>query len=163
MKLALATCVTTAIAIMTLPGHTSVVVRIGLLTVASVGMVGTLVALREALPGTPSAFAAALTVSPPGPVRPGSLTRLEREVSMAAETAFDLRARLTPTLRDLAAGLLRDRRGVELSRDSARAEALLGPVTWAIVRPDAEPVRDRTMPGISTIELEAVIASLEEL
>ena len=59
----------------------------------------------------------------PAAERPGSLSRLEREVSMAGSAAFDVHFRLRPVIAELAAELLSSRRGIDLERDPERAHA----------------------------------------
>jgi hypothetical protein len=100
-----------------------------------------------------SAFAAALSA----PGRPtGELTdlaRVQREVTLATATAYDLNFRLVPALREVAWGRL-ERAGREPGPDS------LGP-WWELLRPDRVPTADRFAPGISQRDLRSLVDYLE--
>ena len=63
-----------------------------------------------------------------------SLERLERELEMATQSAFDTHYRLRPLLRELAQPGW-PVAGVDLDGPGSRAEELLGPDAWALVRP----------------------------
>lgn len=91
------------------------------------------------------------------------LARLEREVTLATTTAFDVHFRLRPVLRRIAARTLQSRRGVELDRDPATSSRLLGPDLWELVRPDREPPADRSAPGLELAVLGRMVTSLERL
>jgi hypothetical protein len=95
--------------------------------------------------------------------RLAELERLEREVALAQATEFDLYHRLRPVVREIAAGLLFVRRGVDLDRQPERARDLLGEETFDLVRADREPPWDRTASGPALDELRRVVASLEAL
>lgn len=100
-----------------------------------------------------SAFAAALSA----PGRPESeltdLARVQREVTLATATAYDLHFRLVPGLREVAWGRL-ERAGREPGPDT------LGP-WWELLRPDRVPTADRFAPGISERDLRALVDYLE--
>jgi hypothetical protein len=100
-----------------------------------------------------SAFAAALSA----PGRPESelidLARVQREVTLATATAYDLHFRLLPSLREVASGRL-ERAGREPGPDT------LGP-WWELLRPDRVPTADRFAPGISEQDLRALVNYLE--
>ena len=91
------------------------------------------------------------------------LVRLEREVALAQASEFDLHHRLRPVLRDVAAGLLFVRRGIDLDRQPDRAREALGEETFDLVRADREPPWDRTASGPALDELRRVVAGLEAL
>jgi hypothetical protein len=91
------------------------------------------------------------------------LERLEREVSMATNTAFDLHFRLRPRVQRIARQLLASRRGVDLTAQPETARRLLGEETWTLVRPGVEPPADRSAPGLPLARVKAVVASLERL
>jgi len=91
------------------------------------------------------------------------LERLEREVSMATSTAFDLHFRLRPRVHRIARQLLASRRGVDLVTQPDAARRLLGEETWALVQPGVEPPADRSAPGLELARVSAVVASLERL
>jgi hypothetical protein len=91
------------------------------------------------------------------------LERLEREVSMAASTDFDLHFRLRPRLQRIARQLLASRRGVDLASQPQVARRLLGEEGWAVVRPGAEPPADRSAPGPGLSRLGDAVTALERL
>ena len=100
---------------------------------------------------------------PPRPdPRPRELLKLEREVALAGETAFDAYFRLRPHVRALAAVRLAAR-GVELDAADGAAEELLGPEAWAIAEPDLPRPRDHAAPGLALAEIDAAVAALERL
>jgi hypothetical protein len=90
------------------------------------------------------------------------LERLERELEMAMESAYDTYFRLRPTLREIAASRLA-LSGVELDRPDGRAEALLGPDLWALVRPDLARPSDHRAAGLRLPEIERAVEALEGL
>jgi hypothetical protein len=94
--------------------------------------------------------------------RPGALQKLEREVGLASETAFDAHFRLRPYLRNIAAARLRAR-AVDLDAPGGPAEALLGPEAWELARPDRLRPRRHDDPGPSLDEIDAAVAALERL
>lgn len=91
------------------------------------------------------------------------LERIEREVSMAASTAFDVHFRLRPRVQRIARQLLAARRGIDITTQPEAARRVLGEETWALVRPDVEPPADRSGPGLDARRLRAVVTSLEAL
>ncbi len=94
--------------------------------------------------------------------RPRELAKLEREVALATETAFDVHYRLRPAFHRIAASRLRAR-GVDLDAPGGAAEALLGPDAWELARPDrVRPVR-HDAPGIPLERIEAAVSALERL
>jgi hypothetical protein len=74
-------------------------------------------------------------------LRPAGLEEVERAVDFAAWNPSDLRLRLLPLLREVAAHRLLSRRGIDLDRNPADARLALGETTWALVgdAPSAEP------------------------
>jgi hypothetical protein len=118
--------------------------------------------LRRAVPTRSSAFDAAFAAATARRARPASLARVEREVTLATGTAFDVHFRLRPLLRDVAAGMLL-RRGIDLERSPERAEAAVGPDVWELIRPDRPPPEDRTAPGIALAEVERAVDALERV
>jgi len=145
-----------------LPDRAALVGHIWLVVVLALALGVALERLRRELPRRPSAFDAAFERARPTRSRPPSLTRVEREVTLATGTAFDVHFRLRPLLQPLAAGLLL-RRGVDLERSPERASELLGAEAWELVRPDREAPDDRTAPGISIETVERVVADLERV
>jgi hypothetical protein len=94
--------------------------------------------------------------------RVADLARLERELEMATESAFDVHYRLRPIFREIATSRLA-RSAVELEAEGGRAEELLGPDAWAFVRPDALRPSDHYAPGARLSEIERAIDALEKL
>ena len=93
---------------------------------------------------------------------PADLARIGRAVASGTASAGDLHLRLRPVLRDIATDGLR-RHGVELDGDPARAQELLAPATWEIVRPDRPAPADAFAPGLRAAELDVIIDDLEAL
>jgi len=91
------------------------------------------------------------------------LARVEREVSLASGSAFDLHVRLRPTIQEIADHRLQSRHGVGLEDDPLRARALLGEATWDVVRPDRQPPAYRHAPGLPVGELAEIVDALERL
>jgi hypothetical protein len=91
------------------------------------------------------------------------LARMEREVTLASSNAFDVHFKLRPAMREVARGLLGAHRGVDLDTQPERARALLGDETWELVRPDREPPRDRTGPGLDREAIRRSVEALERI
>jgi hypothetical protein len=145
------------------PDRAKLAVHVWLLVVLGLSLVTLLTVVHSAYPSTPSPFAASLR-RPAVPVeRPGSLTRLEREVTMAGASAFDVHYRLRPGLVELAAGLLSSRRGIDLEREPIRSRTVLGDDAWELVRPHRPPPTQRLDPGITAADLARVVTALEQV
>jgi hypothetical protein len=145
------------------PGYAELAVHVWLLSTLAIGLVAVLVAVRDAVPALPSSFDAALAPRTSSPARPPSLAKLEREVSMGAENAFDTYFRLRPLFRDVTASLLLARHGIDLGRHPDRAHAVTGAELWELVRPSAEAPTDRGGPGVPAPTIEAAVADLERI
>lgn len=145
-----------------LPGNAAIVGHVWLVVVLGLSLGVALGGLRRQLPRRPSSFDAAFAARRRAPARPASLARVEREVTLASGTAFDVHFRLRPLLQELAAGLLL-RRGVDLERSPTRAEALLGPHVWELVRADRAAPDDRTAAGLPLSSIEQAVDDLERL
>jgi hypothetical protein len=144
------------------PGDRALAVDVWLLAVGSLLLLKTIARTVGTLPPEqPTAFDRRPAPHPPD-TRPAELTKLEREVDLATQTAFDVHYRLRPSVRRIAAGRLRAY-GVDLDSPSASAEALLGPVAWELARPDRKRPRRHEAPGQSLAEIEAAVAALEAL
>jgi hypothetical protein len=81
--------------------------------------------------------------------------RIEREVTLATASAYDLHYRLLPHLREIAQCRL-ERAGKTSSPET------LGR-WWELLRPDRPEPDDRFAPGIKEAELRALVADLERL
>jgi hypothetical protein len=139
------------------PGRFELELDVYILFVGGLALLEVVVLAREAYPreGVP-AIVAALQPEPDAPQRPAELERLERELTMASATAFDLHARLKPLLREISAMRLAAR-GLRLDQ----GEAFLGEELWQLVRPDLPPPGDRHEPGIPPATLRRVVERLE--
>jgi hypothetical protein len=151
-----------AIALVALPSRAELLAHIWLLLLLTAAALAGLGALRKAFPRGPSSF----EPDADEPTRHGrfpSLARVEREVTLAAASAYDVHFRLCPTLRTVSAELLAARRGVALDLQPERSLELLGAETWELVRADREPPSDPRGPGLESDALERVVASLERI
>ena len=152
------------VVVLVVPGRAEVAFHLYVLLLAAIGLGHLLALLRSALPErTPSVVDAALRPRGQGAVRIPELERLEREVTLGQATAFDLHFRLRPTLRRIASELLRSRRGIDLDREPAAAQRVLGNETWQLVRPDRRPPEERYAPGLDLRALRDVVAALEAI
>ena len=133
-----------AVALVTAPGRTDLMLHVFGLAVAGGALAVLLLALREAVPLRPSALERALEPRAPERTRLPGLDRLDRELALGSATEFDLHFRLRPVLREIAAPLLAARSGVDLDRDAERARHVLGDEAWDVLRADREPPYDRT-------------------
>ena len=146
------------------PGRAALAVHIFLVVVAAEVLGAFSLALARSLrPAEPSVFEQGLRHNEPRLERVAQLVRLENEVALARQSAWDVHARLVPTLREVADGILASRHGVSLERDSARASALLGPDAWNLVRADRPTPEHRHDPGVDAATLDRALASLEAL
>ena len=159
---ALAVSAWAGIMLVLVPGRASLIGHVWLVVVLAIALGTALGALHRAVPRRASAFDAAFTSPRRTRARPASLERVEREVALATGTAFDVHYRLRPSLRAVAAGLLL-RQGVDLERSPERAEALVGPTVWELVRPDRPAPEDRTAPGLPLETVDRAVSDLERL
>lgn len=144
------------------PGNAAIVGHVWLVVVLALSLGYALDRLRRTIPRRASAFEAAFVPSRAARARPASLARVEREVTLAIGTAFDVHFRLRPLVIPLATGLLL-RRGVDPKRRPDEARALLGPELWDLIRPDRPAPDDRTAPGIPLAVAERIVDDLERL
>jgi hypothetical protein len=142
------------------PGRFELELDVFILAVGGLAVLEVVVVTRQAYPREErSALASALEREPPDLTRPPEVERLERELTLATGSAFDLHARLRPTLRDIAATRLATR-GKRLDEDG---EKLLDAELWDLVRPDRPPPTERHAPGITPEALRGVVERLEAL
>jgi hypothetical protein len=102
-----------------------------------------------------SAFDAALAAARPRQKPLPEIEKLQREVTLANASAYDLHYRLLPHLREIAQMRLA-RRG-----KSANAETLGR--WWDLLRPDRPPPDDRFGKGISETDLRALVSDLARM
>ena len=146
------------VAALAIGAPTRLAIQVWLLALGALGLLATTLALRA--PTHASALERALRRRPPTPERPLQLERMERELVLGAGSAFDLHYRLRQTLREIAAQRLSAHQGVEL--DEAGPDVLTAN-TWALLRPDREPPRDRHAIGMPLARLDDVITELEQI
>lgn len=130
-----------------------------------VGTLGLLLAIARTIGTLPRERPTRLDARPPKPspqVRPRELTKLEREVGLSTETAFDAYFRLRPTIRQIAATRLR-MRGVDLDSPSGTAAELLGPEAWELARADRARPRAHDAKGLSLERIDEIVVALESL
>lgn len=94
--------------------------------------------------------------------KPAELVRIERELEMATQSAFDTYFRLRPILRELVSTRLA-LSAVELDALGGRAETMVGPDCWALVRPDAIRPDDHYAAGVPLPMVERAVAAVEAL
>ncbi len=138
------------------PGLRNIALHAYVLVVGALVMVGVVAAAGEAVPRRQrSQLDAALAEQQAPRRRLPELERMEREVTLAAASSFDLHYRLVPHLREIANARLE------------RAAKTPSPETlgrwWELLRPDRPVPEDRFAPGISRADLHALVADLEEL
>jgi hypothetical protein len=141
---------------LTHPGVRTTVLHVYVLVLGAIVMLGIFAGADDAVARRRrSGFDAALAEPPEPPTRIPGLERMEREVTLAHASSFDLHFRLLPHLREIAAS--------RLARDGKAPSAeTLGP-WWELLRPDRPAPDDRFAPGISEDELRALVADLERL
>jgi hypothetical protein len=142
------------------PGRFALELDVFVLAVGGLALVDAVVLIREAYPLEPpvSRLARALEREEEEPERLPELQRLERELTMATATSFDLHTRLRPLAREIAATRLASR-GHRLEE----SEEELGEELWALVRPDRPVPTDRHGAGISVESLRGIVDRLEAL
>jgi hypothetical protein len=148
--------------LLAVPSRAALVAHLWLVVVLALALGVALQHLRRAVPRSPSAFDAAFSPAPRAGARPAALARLERTVTLATGTAFDVHYRLRPVLVAVASDVLA-RRGVNPERNPARAQSLLGPTVWELVRPDRPAPSDRAAPGLPVATIERAVDDLERL
>jgi hypothetical protein len=148
--------------LLVLPGRAALVAHVWLVVVLGIGLGVALERLRHAVPRRPSSFDTAFVRPRVSRARPASLDRVEREITLATGTAFDVHYRLRPLLSPIATDLLL-RRGVGLDDERGRAAELLGPDAWELVRPDRPAPADRAARGITLESAGRAVDGLERL
>ena len=138
------------------PEHRSTVAHAYVLVVGVILVRIAIASVGDALPGRGrSPFDEALQPPTPPEDRLPELERVQREVTLATVTAYDLHLRLLPALREIATTRLE------------RSGRTPGPETlgrwWELLRPDRAPPEERFVRGINAERLRALIAMLETL
>ena len=162
-KLFLLPSVAVGVTLVFVPDRAEFAIHIWLIVMLGLACVVLLQAVHTAYPTGNSPFLASLRRPSLQAVRPSSLARTERELSMAGAAAFDVHFRLRPVLVELAADLLSTRRGIDLERSPERAHAALGDEVWEIVRPDRPEPAQRHAPGLDRVQLDRIVTALERV
>lgn len=142
------------------PNRLELELDVYILVVGGVLLLNVVILVREAYPleQPVTQIARALEREDPEPQRLPELERVERELTMATATSFDLHTRFRPLARDIATSRLAARgRKLEESEDE------LGEELWALVRPDRPVPADRHGAGISRESVERIVDRLEAL
>ena len=135
------------------PGVRNVTLHAYVFVVGGLLMLGVVAAAGDAVPRRKrSELEAALGAGAPREKRLPEVEKLEREVSLATSSAYDLYYRLLPQLREIAQARL-ERTGRTSSPQT------LGR-WWELLRPDRPPPDDRFDRGISETELRALVQDL---
>lgn len=135
------------------PGVRNVTLHAYVFFVGGLLMLGVVAAAGDAVPRRrQSELAAALGSGARPEKRLPEIEKLEREVTLATSSAYDLHYRLLPQLREIAQARL-ERTGRSMSPDT------LGR-WWDLLRPDRPPPDDRFEKGISEPELRALVQDL---
>ena len=162
ITLAVLATVAAGIVMLLTPGNAALVGHTLLVVLLTLALAVALERLQRAVPTRSSRFDAAFAPAAATRARPASLARVEREVTLATGTAFDVHYRLRPVVRSVAGGLLL-RRGIDLERRPDRAQPLLGADVWELVRPGRPAPDARTAGGLELAAIERAIDSLERL
>ncbi len=94
--------------------------------------------------------------------KPAELVRIERELEMATQSAYDTYFRLRPILRELVSSRLA-LSAVDMDAPTGRAEAMVGPDCWALVRPDAIRPDDHYAAGVPLPLVSRAVDAVEAL
>jgi hypothetical protein len=138
------------------PGARNLILHAYVLAVGGLVMLGVLAATTESVPKRRrSGFDRALAevARADEPLR--EVARIERQVTLATATAYDLHVRLLPQLRQIAQSRL-ERTGRTISPET------LGR-WWELLRPNRSAPDDRHGAGISASELRELVSDLERM
>ena len=142
------------------PGRFELELDVFLLVVGGVLLLNVVILIREAYPleRPVTQIARALERDDDGPQRLPELERVERELTMATSTSFDLHTRFRPLAREIAGARLAAR-GKRLDE----SEDELGDELWALVRPDRPVPSDRHGEGVAPDAVRRIVDRLESL
>ncbi|HEU5363145.1 MAG TPA: hypothetical protein VFU56_07360 [Gaiellaceae bacterium] len=138
------------------PGDRNLAIHVYLLFLGALVMLVVVSAVGAAAPPSRrSELTVALDQSPAPPAAVPQLAKVEREVTLALGSAYDLHARLLPHLREIASA--------RLERTGRRP----GPDTlgrwWELLRPERPEPQERFAPGIREADLRDLVSDLEKL
>ena len=91
------------------------------------------------------------------------LEGLVGRLSGGSPNAFDLHQRVRPLVRQIVAAQLARTYGIDLDSRPDRAEQLVGPWTWQLIRPDLTAPADSWGQTWSPREMNALVSELEQL
>jgi hypothetical protein len=151
-----------AVALVVRPGDSGLAAEAYVLLVGALGMALLAQAVAGLFPAAPPSRIESASRPRRKDKRLAGLERIERELEMATQSAFDTHYRLRPLLRELAATRLA-RRGVDLDAPGGRAEELLGPDAWSFVRPDLVRPTEHHAAGVRLATVERAVDALERL
>jgi hypothetical protein len=138
------------------PGLRNVTLHVSVFLVGALLMLGLVAAAGDSVPRRlRSELDRALAESGRHERRIPEVERIEREVTLATASAYDLHFRLLPHLREIAQCRL------ERSGKSSGPETLGR--WWELLRPDRPEPDDRFAPGIKQAELRALVDDLERM
>ena len=142
-----------------LPHHAEVAADVYLLFLGGLILLGLVVLTGRTGTGehVESPFDASRRPRRPPPVLP-ELERLERELSLGTQSAFDYHVRLRPVLTEIAEARLAAR-GNRLED----GESLLEPDAWDLIRPDRPPPTDRHAAGANPAAVRRLVDALEKI
>jgi hypothetical protein len=141
------------------PVDRELVVRVYALVLGALALATMSAATAFAARRTRSPFAEALRRRPERQTRPEALERLERHVALGSQDAADFHFRLRPSLVEAADAAVWRRYGLPLER----AEKLVSPELWEVVRPDLPPPEDRRAPGPPLSRIESLLDEIERI
>lgn len=138
------------------PAARDVTLHVYVFVVGALLMLGIVAAAGDAVPRRRrSELERALSEPQRRPQKLPELEKLQREVTLATASQYDLHYRLLPHLREIAQARL-ERAGREPSPET------LGP-WWELLRPDRPAPEDRFSKGITQAELRALVADLARM
>lgn len=138
------------------PSVSNVTLHVYVFVVGGLVMLGVVAAAGDAVPTRRrSDLERALSEAEDRERRVLEFEKLQREVTLAVSSAFDLHRRLLPQLREIAQARLE------------RSGRSPGPETlgrwWELLRPDLEQPEDRFGPGIDAAQLRELVSDLERM
>lgn len=148
--------VATGVVALVRPGYAAVAVHVYVLVLGGIALAALLARIGDVAPrGRRSPFAAALAPPRPAPAGLPDLERIEREVSLAVASEFDLHRRLLPLLREIAT--------MRLERTGRRLDAETAGRWWPLLQPAPPEPQDRFARGIRPADLHALVDDLEKM
>jgi hypothetical protein len=129
----------------------------------ALGLIGLIAWLRQAMPVVSSLYGSGGGRQQPAPQSLRQVRWIERNLRAARQSAFDLRIRFRPLVRQIAAVALARRYGIVLEREPERAREVMSERLWRLLEEEQEPPENRFARGLSSDELRALIEDLEAI